>query len=387
MLTNLKPFLQEAWKKANFQTPTSIQDTTIPLILDGRDLIAESPTGTGKTLAYLLPVLNKINAESQSVQAVILASSQELVMQVYQEFQKWSDGSGIRGASFIGGANVKRQLEKLKKRPQVIFATPGRLFELIKQKKVKMHEVKMLVLDEADQLLVPEHAGTVQNIIKSTLQDRQVVLFSATLKPETEKIAKELTKGAEVIRISKDETIAEGTVEHIYFSCEQRDKMKLLEKIARLENIKALTFINDITEVSVTATKLNYKDLSVGFLHSELNKMERQAALKAFRDGKLKMLIATDVAARGLDIQGVTHVVHLDFPKDLTQYVHRSGRTGRMGAIGTVISLVTEREERELKTFSRKLTIPVYKRIFYKGEIAEGKRTDYEVKAKNKQFE
>jgi superfamily II DNA/RNA helicase len=382
MLTNLKPFLQEAWKKANFQTPTSIQNTTIPLILDGKDIIAESPTGTGKTLAYLLPVLNKINVESQFVQAVILASSQELVMQVYQEFQKWAEGSGIRGASFIGGANVKRQLEKLKKRPQVIFATPGRLFELIKQKKVKMHEVKMLVLDEADQLLVPEHAGTVQNIIKSTLQDRQVILYSATLKPETEKIAKELTKDAEVIRIAKDETIAEGTVEHIYFSCEQREKMKLLEKVARLENIKALAFINDITEVSVAATKLNYKDLSVGFLHSELNKMERQAALKAFRDGKLKMLIATDVAARGLDIQGVTHVVHLDFPKDLTQYVHRSGRTGRMGAIGTVISLVTEREERELKTFSRKLTIPVYKRIFYKGEIAEGKRTDYEVKSK-----
>jgi superfamily II DNA/RNA helicase len=382
MLTNLKPFLQEAWKKANFQTPTSIQDTTVPLILEGKDLIAESPTGTGKTLAYLLPILNKINVESQFVQAVILASSQELVMQVYQEFQKWSEGSGIRGASFIGGANVKRQLEKLKKRPQVIFATPGRLFELIKQKKVKMHEVKMLVLDEADQLLVPEHSGTVQNIIKSTLQDRQVILYSATLKPETEKIAKELTKDAEVIRIAKDETIAEGTVEHIYFSCEQRDKMKLLEKVARLENIKALAFINDITEVTVAATKLNYKDLSVGFLHSDLNKMERQAALRAFRDGKLKMLIATDVAARGLDIQGVTHVVHLDFPKDLTQYVHRSGRTGRMGAIGTVISLVTEREERELKTFSRKLTIPVYKRIFYKGEIAEGKRTDYEVRSK-----
>jgi superfamily II DNA/RNA helicase len=382
MLTKLKPFLQEVWKKSQFQNPTSIQDTTIPLILDHKDLIAESPTGTGKTLAYLLPVLNKINVESQFVQAVILASSQELVMQVYQEFQKWSEGSGIRGASFIGGANVKRQLEKLKKRPQVIFATPGRLFELIKQKKVKMHEVKMLVLDEADQLLVPEHAGTVQNIIKSTLQDRQVILFSATLKSETEKIAKELTKEAEIIRIKKDETIAEGTVEHIYFSCEQRDKMKLLEKVARLENIKALAFINDITEVSVAATKLNYKELSVGFLHSELNKMERQAALKAFRDGKLKMLIATDVAARGLDIQGITHVVHLDFPKDLTQYVHRSGRTGRMGANGTVISLVTEREERELKTFSRKLTIPVYKRIFYKGEIAEGKRTDYESKSK-----
>jgi superfamily II DNA/RNA helicase len=371
MLTNLKPFLQEAWKKSSFQTPTSVQNTTIPLILEGKDLIAESPTGTGKTLAYLLPVLNKIDQESQSVQAVVLASSQELVMQVYQEFQKWSEGSGIRGASFIGGANVKRQLEKLKKRPQIIFGTPGRLFELIKQKKVKMHEVKILVLDEADQLLVPEHSGTVRNIIKSTLQDRQVVLFSATLKKETEQISKEFTKDPEVIRIEKDETISDGTVEHIYFLCEQRDKIKLLEKVARLEKIKALAFINDIAEVSFAATKLNYKDLSVGLLHSELDKMERQAALKAFRDGKLKMLIATDVAARGLDIQGVTHVIHLDFPKDISQYVHRSGRTGRMGANGTVISLVTDREERELKTFCRKLDIPLNKKVFYKGQISE----------------
>jgi superfamily II DNA/RNA helicase len=371
MLNTLQPFLQEIWKKSNFATPTSIQETTIPLILEGKDLIAESPTGTGKTLAYLLPLLTKIDQDSQSVQAVVLASSQELVMQVYQEFQKWSEGSGIRGASFIGGANVKRQLEKLKKRPQVIFGTPGRLFELIKQKKVKMHEVKALVLDEADQLLVPEHVGTVRNIIKSTLQDRQVMLFSATLKKETEQIAKELTKEAEIIRIEKDETISEGKVEHIYFSCEPRDKMKLLEKIARLENSKVLTFIKDIAEVSVVATKLNYKDLSAGLLHSELSKMERQSALKAFRDGKLKMLIATDVAARGLDIQGVTHVVHLDFPKDFTQYVHRSGRTGRMGANGIVISLVTEREERELKAFCRRLDVPLYKRIFYKGQISE----------------
>jgi superfamily II DNA/RNA helicase len=371
MFTNLQPFLQEVWKKSNFQTATSIQNTTIPLILEGKDLIAESPTGTGKTLAYLLPVLNRIDQESQSIQAVVLASSQELVMQVYQEFQKWSEGSGIRGASFIGGANVKRQLEKLKKRPQIIFGTPGRLLELIKQKKIKMHEVKILVLDEADQLLVPEHSGTVRNIIKSTLQDRQVVLFSATLKKETEHIAEEFTKDPDVIRIEKDETISEGTVEHIYFSCEQRDKMKLLEKVARLEKIKALTFINDIAEVTVAATKLNYKDLSVGLLHSDLDKMERQAALKAFRDGKLKMLIATDVAARGLDIQGVTHVIHLDFPKDISQYVHRSGRTGRMGASGTVISLVTDREERELKAFCRQLDVPIYKRVFYKGQISE----------------
>lgn len=376
-----EPFLQEAWRKSGFETPTSIQNTTIPLILEGKDVIAESPTGTGKTLAYLLPLLNRIDSSLQSLQAIVLASSQELVMQIYQEFQKWSEGSAIRGTSIIGGANIKRQLEKLKKRPHVIVATPGRLNELIKQKKIKMHEVKMVILDEADQLLVSEHRSTVHQIVKSTLQDRQVVLFSATLKEETEKLAKELTKGAEVIRIKKDETISTGKVEYIYFSCEQRDKMKLLEKIARLEGIKALAFINDITEVSVAFAKLNFKDLSVGLLHSELNKLDREKALKAFRNGKINMLIATDVAARGLDIQGITHVVHIDLPKDLSQYVHRTGRTGRMGANGTIISLVTNREERELKRYCRELNVQLYKRVFYKGQITEETKRERNLKA------
>lgn len=371
MLNTLTPFLQEAWEKSGFQNATSIQEAAIPLILDGKDLIAESPTGTGKTLAYLLPLLNKIESNSQSLQAVVLASSQELVMQVYQEFQKWSEGSGVRGTSIIGGANVKRQLEKLKKRPHVIFATPGRLFELIKQKKVKMHEVKLVVLDEGDQLLIPEHINTVQNIVKSTMGDRQVVLFSATMKAGTEKLAKEITKEPEILRIEKDEMASSGDVEHIYFLAEPRDKIKLLEKIVRLENIKALAFINDIGEIQVYKEKFNFKELSTGILHSDMKKLERQAELKAFRDGKTKMLIATDVAARGLDIQGVTHVVHVDFPRDIAQYVHRAGRTGRMGADGTVISLVTEREERELKRYCQELNVTPMKRIFYQGQIAE----------------
>jgi len=369
MLNTLKPFLQEAWEKSGFQQPTSIQEAAIPLISEGKDIIAESPTGTGKTLAYLLPLLNKIDANAPSLQAVVLASSQELVMQVYQEFQKWSEGSGMRGTSIIGGANLKRQLEKLKKRPHVIFATPGRLLELIKQKKVKMHEVKTVVLDEGDQLLIPEHLHTVQNIVKSTLSDRQVVLFSATMKPATEKLAKEMTNKPEVLRIEKDEMASSGEVEHIYFSCEPRDKIKLLEKIARLANSKTLAFINDIGEIQVFKEKMLFKELSIGVLHSDMKKLERQEALKAFRDGKTKMLIATDIAARGLDIQGVTHVVQIDFPKDISQYVHRAGRTGRMGANGTIISLVTEREERELKRYCRELNVPLHKRVFYQGQI------------------
>ncbi|ALC92408.1 RNA helicase [Bacillus sp. FJAT-18017] len=365
-----KPFVQNVWEKSGFKQPTSIQEAAIPAILDGRDLIAESPTGTGKTLAYLLPVLEKIDSSSIGLQAVVLASSQELIMQVYQEFQKWSEGSGIRGATFIGGANVKRQLEKLKKKPHIAFGTPGRMNELIKQKKIKMHEVKMVVLDEGDQLLVREHIGQVEDIVKSSLKSRQVVLFSATMKPETEEMAKRLTENPEVIRIKKDTSIEQGKVEHIYFSCEPREKLLLLEKIARLQNIKTLAFINDITEIGVITAKLQFKELSAGLLHSELDKTVRQKAIKDFRDGKINMLVATDVAARGLDIQGVTHVVHVDFPRDIEQYIHRSGRTGRMGADGTVISLVTEREERELKIFAKKLNLSVEKRIFYKGQIA-----------------
>ncbi len=373
LITQLKPSIQQVWEKAGFVRPTSIQSFAIPAILDKKDIIAQSPTGTGKTLAYLLPVLNAIDTEKLNVQAVIMASSQELVMQILSEVQKWAEGSGIRSASFIGGANVKRQLEKLKKHPHIAVGTPGRLLELIKQKKLKMHEVKTVVLDEGDQLLVPEHTDTIKQIIKSTLSERQVVLFSATLPKHTVKLAQELTKEAEIISVQKDETIEAAKVEHIYFQSEARDKIKLLEKISRLPSVKALVFVKDIGNLTVLSEKLEYKQISASVLHSDLNKMERQKSLRLFRQGKTPMLLATDVAARGLDIQGITHVVHFDFSKDLNQYVHRSGRTGRFGAAGTVISLVTEREERELKKYARELGIEVEMKRFHGEDIVEAK--------------
>ncbi|MCS0787739.1 DEAD/DEAH box helicase [Cytobacillus firmus] len=368
-IENMKPSIQEAWKKSAFAQPTTVQAEAVPLALEGRDIIAESPTGTGKTLAYLLPVLENIDPDKQAVQAVILASSQELVMQILSEIQKWAEGSGIKAASFIGGANVKRQLEKLKEHPHIALGTPGRVLELIKQKKLKMHEVKTVVLDEGDQLLVPEHAQTVQNIVKSTLKERQVLLFSATLPPVVEQFAKELTADAEVIRVEKDETIQAAGVDHIYFVAEARDKIKMLEKISRLEDIKALVFVKDIGNLTVMAEKLDFKNISSSTLHSDLSKFDRQKAIKNFRTGKTNMLIATDVAARGLDIKGVTHVVHFDFPKDMNQYVHRSGRTGRFGASGTVISLVTEREERELKKMAKELGLAAEKKVMRGGQI------------------
>jgi superfamily II DNA/RNA helicase len=365
----MKPFLHAAWEKSGFKQLTSVQMAAIPLILDGKDVIAEAPTGTGKTLSYLLPLLQKIDVGRRAVQAVILASSQELCMQILREIQKWSEGSGIQSASLIGGANIKRQIEKLKKSPHVVVGTPGRLLELIKQKKLKMHEVKTVVLDEGDQLLTPEHLTTVRQIVNSPLADRQVLVFSATLPPDAEEYARGLANNPELIKISRDEMIKSEKVEHIYFVCERREKIEILQKIARMKGIKALAFMNDIGEASVAVRKLEYKGISAGLLHSELKKLDRQSSLKKFRDGESTMLIATDVAARGLDIKGITHVIHIDFPKGVNQFVHRSGRTGRFGTSGTVVAIVTDREERELKKIYRELGLEGKKKVFYKGEI------------------
>ncbi|QFT87821.1 DEAD-box ATP-dependent RNA helicase CshB [Bacillus sp. THAF10] len=366
-----QPFLQDLWSKSTFETPTPIQEQAIPEILDGKDLLAESPTGTGKTLAYLLPIIERIDLNKQHPQAVIVAPSKELAMQILSEIQKWTEGSAVIGASFIGGANVKRQIDKLKKRPHILVGTPGRLLELIQMKKIKMHEVATIVMDEADQLFVPEHKKTVDSIIKSTMQDRQVLLFSATLKKETEDVALSFLNNPLVLKISKSE-LPPVKVQHLYTVVkDQRDKPNVLGNLLREPGIKALAFVRDIGNLAVLTEKLIYKQLNVGFIHSESSKQEREAAMKNFRKDEYPVLLATDVAARGLDIKELSHVIHYDLPEELESYVHRSGRTGRQGAEGTVISIVNEREERKLKQFARELGVELEKREVFAGKLVK----------------
>jgi superfamily II DNA/RNA helicase len=363
------PFLQKNWEDSGFTALTPVQERVLPLIFDGKDVVCESPTGTGKTLAYLLPIIQGIDPKRKQAQAVILAPSRELVMQIHQEIQKWAKGSDVTSAAFIGGANIKKQVEKLKKKPHIVVGTTGRLIELMKLKKLKMHEVKTIVVDEFDLMVGTEHIREVKDIIKSTLKERQVLFFSATLSDRTEEVAADLLQNHETVKM--DANLDNPKVEHTFVYTELRDKIEALRSLSYFKDIKALVFFNQLEKLSEAEEKLKYKGVELEVLAGESKKMERKQSLDRFRAGKVPMLLTTDVAARGLDITDVTHVIHFDFPTDTKQYIHRSGRTGRMGAEGTVISLVSKREQSFLEKLSKELNLPFHEKTIHGGGLKD----------------
>lgn len=371
-LQQMKPYIQKNWEEARFSEATPIQSKAIPIILDGKDVIAESATGTGKTLAYILPILERLNEEQNNTQAVILVPSRELAMQILEEIRKFTRGTKIVSASFIGGANIKKQIEKLKNRPQIIVGTTGRINELIKMRKLKMHAVRTIVIDEADKLLSQEHLENVKQIINSTLRDRQVLTFSATITKETERIARSLMNNPETIRIQT--SINNANVEHLYMTCEQRGKMDMLRKIMHTNPGRTIAFLKSTDKVEEAAEKLTYHGLKLAVLTSEGNKMDRKKSLTQFRSNEVPLLLTTDVAARGLDIADIETVIHVDFPSTKEQYLHRSGRTGRMGKKGIVISLVNAIEESFLRKMSKELNMKVHRKTLHKGKIVDIKK-------------
>ncbi|MFI8684321.1 DEAD/DEAH box helicase [Rossellomorea sp. NPDC077527] len=361
--------IQKNWEESGFTSFTPVQEKVVPIIMEGKDVVCESPTGTGKTLAYLLPIIQAIDPSRKQAQAVILAPSRELVMQIQQEIQKWAKGTDVTSAAFIGGANVKKQVEKLKKKPHIVVGTTGRLLELMKMKKLKMHEVKTIVVDEFDLMISPEHIREVKDIIKSTLKERQVLFFSATLSDETEQVAETLLQDHQIVKMETN--LDNPKVDHVFVYSELRDKMEALRSISYFKGIKALVFFNQLEKLSEMEEKLKYKGVELEVLAGESNKMERKQSLDRFRSGKVSMLLTTDVAARGLDITDVTHVIHFDFPSDTKQYIHRSGRTGRMGAEGTVICLVSKRELSFLEKLSKELNLPFQEKTIRGGGLQD----------------
>lgn len=370
-LQNLNETLQEKWAKANFAFEMPIQAQLIPHMLDGSDIVAESPTGTGKTLAFVLPLLQNVDPSLKQTQALVMVPSQELGMQIVEVFREWTAGTDISVAQLIGGANIHRQIEKLKKKPHIVVGTPGRLQELVKTKKLKIHEITMIVLDEGDQLLSREHRATVKGLIDGTKM-RQLVVTSATITDEIELVAESIMKDPVRIKVTAEELPAQGEVIHSFVKTEPRDKTDLLRRLSHFEGIRALAFVNSLDQLLMKEAKLGYRDAPILTLHSEMKKEERKKALDDFRSGKVSILIATDVAARGLDIDGLTHVIHVDVPHSIEQYLHRSGRTGRAGKDGEVLTLLTYNDEKTYKKWTKALPSKPVQKVWYRGELLEG---------------
>lgn len=351
------------------QTPSPVQSEAIPHILEGRDVLATSQTGTGKTLAYLLPVLQTIDPEVKGTQKVILAPTQELALQIVREAERYGEPLGIGVLGLIGGAAVKRQIEKLKFHPQLIVGTPGRIRELIEIRKLKMHLVKTIVIDEVDQVFQLGAGGDVQRILKSALRDRQLVFLSATVSKQTADLVKEEMDRPVEVGIEPDMKTP-SSLEHHYFVSEERDKMDMLRRVVRHYNPeRAIVFVNNTDDLGEVEAKLNYLGLNAAAIYGDADKLTRSRVLNSFREGRTRLLVASDVAARGLDIEGLGMVINFDPPVDAEHYTHRAGRTGRMGRSGMVITLITERQTFIMRKFNRELGISIEERAFYAGKV------------------
>lgn len=361
-----KPFLQEAWERARFTELMPVQEQAIPLLREGKDVLAEAPTGTGKTLAYIIPALEKIEVEEPHVQVVITAPTRELVMQIHQVIQLFAQGSGIKSGAFIGGVELKRQYERLKKKPQIIVGTPGRLVELIDSKKLKMHKVKLIVLDEADQIYESGMSDSATRIANSALRDRQLAFVSATLPERTAEWGRTLANNPETVRV---ERAVSTQVTFGYLETSRRQKPELLRRLANMQGSKVLTFINNRSFLGPLNGELSKFSLKYRILDAEKGKRERMETLRSYKKGEFPLLVTTGLAARGLDIEAVTHVVHYDLPESLDDFVHRSGRTGRGNANGMVLALVTDQDLKHLKTLAKQMGVEMEAMEIYRGEV------------------
>lgn len=381
-IEDLSPVWQGKWKQTGFTEAMPIQEQMIPEMLAGNDIVAESPTGSGKTLAYLLPILERVDPKKPNTQAMIIAPSQELAMQIVNVLREWTTGTDVTVTPLIGGANIQRQLDKLKKKPTIVVGTPGRLNELVKTKKLKMHEVRIMVLDEGDQLMAREHRGIMKDLIERTQQDRQLVLVSATITEEIELVAERLMKDPTRLQVSAEQLPKQGKVTHSFIKVDERDKTDLLRSLSHMAGVKALAFVNNLDQVLMKESKLKFRDAKIATLHSEMKKEERKKALDDFRKGETAVLIATEVAARGLDIDQLTHVIHVDAPMTVEQYLHRSGRTGRAGADGEVLTLLAYADEKHYKKLTKELPGKPVQKIMHGGELIEGNSKTISAKGK-----
>ncbi|HWI54264.1 MAG TPA: DEAD/DEAH box helicase [Desulfobacteria bacterium] len=332
-----------------FEETTPIQAQTIPVMLEGRDVIGQAQTGTGKTAAFGIPLIEKVDVQEDSIQGLVVAPTRELAVQVSEELNRIAQFSGVRALPVYGGQDINRQIRALKNKPQIIVGTPGRLMDHMRRKTIRLRNVSVVVLDEADEMLNMGFVEDIETILKDLPEDRQTLLFSATMPRAIQDLARRFMQEPELISM-KTREITVPQIEQEYIEVAEKQKFEVLCRLLDIQSPElAIIFGRTKRRVDELYEALNKRGYSAEAIHGDLNQTKRESVLRRFKEGTVDILVATDVAARGLDISGVTHVYNFDIPQDPESYVHRIGRTGRAGKTGVATMLVTPREIGHLK--------------------------------------
>ena len=353
--------LSERLLKLRIDTPTQVQVKSIPYILEGRDVIAQAQTGTGKTLAFLLPILEKIDVDSEDTQALIISPTRELAIQISEEAQKLISVKGINILSAYGGQDVEKQLNKLKKNIPLVVGTPGRILDLIRRESLDLSKLKMLVLDEADQMLHMGFLDEVDAIFSYTPSEKQVMCFSATFNKEVKKLAKTYMNEPHYVSVKGQNVTLDEIDQIIVHTTDRKKQEALCEMIDTQQPFMAIVFCRTKRRVTALYEDLSQKGYNCDQLHGDLSQAKREKVMKDFRNAKIQLLIATDVAARGIDVDGITHIYNYDMVLDTDTYIHRIGRTGRAGEKGTAVTFVTPKHNASLEKLEEDIKADVKK--------------------------
>lgn len=336
-----------------FEESTPIQEKAIPIALERRDLIGQAQTGTGKTAAFSIPLIQNIDVNSEYIVSLIMTPTRELAIQVAEEIAKLSRFKGVRTLPIYGGQDIVKQIRALRQKPHVIIGTPGRLLDHINRKTIKLDKVETVILDEADEMLDMGFLDDINTILSKLPEERQTMLFSATMPPNIQKLANTFLRNPEHVSVVPKQVSA-PSVDQYYMEVHERQKFEILSRLIDMEAPDlAIIFGRTKRRVDELSEALKKRGYSAEGLHGDLSQNQRDIVMRKFRDGSIDVLVATDVAARGLDVSGVSHVINFDLPQDPESYVHRIGRTGRAGKEGVAITFVTPRETDHLHMIER----------------------------------
>ncbi len=368
--SNLSPEIIKAVGELGYESPTEIQKQTIPFILsDIRDLIALAQTGTGKTAAFSLPILDMIDDTSRKIQLLVLAPTRELALQIAKDIKNYTKYlPNVKTTAVYGGSSITDQIRNLREKPQIIVGTPGRVIDLINRKALDFSQIHWLVLDEADEMLSMGFKDDLETILSETPETKQTLLFSATMNKEVEKISKNYLTNPHRISVGSINAVKKN-IKHEYYVVNYRQKKEALKRLIDANpNQYSIIFCRTKMETQDVADFLMQNGYAADALHGDLSQAQRDTVMKKFRLKNIDILVATDVAARGLDVNSLTHVIHYSLPDDPEVFVHRSGRTGRAGKDGVSMALIKPEETRKLNQIKGQTKIEIVEKQIPKGE-------------------